>query len=45
LEVVAHFSLSNVPAKDVDKAEFRVEIQQRGQELPVKLKYTVEVND
>jgi tyrosinase len=45
LEVVAHFPLSNIPAKDVDKAEFRVEIQQRREELPVNLKYTFEVND
>jgi tyrosinase len=45
LEVVAHFPLSSIPAKDVDKAEFRVEIQHRGKSLPVKLKYTVEVID
>ncbi len=45
LEVVAHFPLSSIPVKDVDKAQFRVEIQQRGEALPEKLKYTFEVSD
>ena len=45
LEVIAHFPLSTVPADAVDQAEYRVEIQHRGSELPAKFSYTVEVSD
>ena len=45
LEVIAHFPLSSMPADAVDQAEYRLEIQHRGPELPVDLSYTLEVED
>jgi len=45
LEVITHFPLSSMPADAVDQAEFRLEIQHRGPELPAALSYTLEVED
>lgn len=37
LVVNAHSSLSNMPDSTVDEAGYRIEIQQRGTELPTRL--------
>ena len=45
LEVIAHFPLSSLPEDRVEQAEYRIDIQHRGPNLPTDLSYTFEVSD